>query len=126
MKANPVVLAVLCSALLLACSEENNTPAKTDSSSAIVPASTDQQSMPAVALKNSCDACHAINTKKVGPAWMDVSKKYKSNPDAEALLIAKVRKGGAGVWGKMPMPPNVTPSEAEIKELVEYILKLSK
>lgn len=126
MRASSIVLTVLLSILLLACSDEKNAPAKTDSGSATIPATSDRSGMPALALKHSCDACHTINAKKVGPAWMEVSKKYKGDPGAEERLIAKVRKGGSGSWGAMPMPPNVTPSDVELKELVEFILKLSK
>ena len=80
--------------------------------------------MPAVAKKNSCVVCHTIDKKKVGPAWADVAKMYKGQ-DAEAKLIAKVSKGGSGVWGSMPMPPNSpSVSDADIKELVKFILAL--
>lgn len=126
MKASYIVLVVLCSALLLACNDEKGTPEKVDSSSSNNSANSTRDGMPAVAFKHSCDACHTINAKKVGPSWMEVSKKYKNDPEAEAMLIAKVRKGGYGNWGTMPMPPNIAPSDAEIKELVEFILKLNK
>ncbi len=84
--------------------------------------------MPAVAKKNNCTACHAIDKKVVGPAWMDVSKKYKGDAGAEAKLITKVSKGGAGVWGSMPMPSNdpAGTKQADIKELVTFILGLAK
>jgi cytochrome c len=81
--------------------------------------------MPALAKKNGCTACHTIDKKLIGPAYMDVAKKYKGQADAEAKLIAKVSKGGANVWGTMPMPPN-SPKvpDAEIKELVKFVLSL--
>ncbi len=84
--------------------------------------------MPALAKKNGCVACHSIDKKIMGPAWMDVSKKYKGDKGAEAKLIAKVSKGGSGVWGKMPMPA-IDPSgkkQDDIKELVQFILALDK
>jgi cytochrome c len=84
--------------------------------------------MPALAKKNGCVACHSIDKKIMGPAWMDVSKKYKGDKGAEAKLIAKVSKGGSGVWGKMPMPA-IDPSgkkQDDIKELVKFILSLDK
>ena len=84
--------------------------------------------MPALAKKNGCVACHSIDKKIMGPAWMDVSKKYKGDKGAEAKLIAKVSKGGSGVWGKMPMPA-IDPSgkkQDDIKQLVEFILALDK
>jgi len=83
--------------------------------------------MPPLAKKSGCTACHSIDRKIVGPAWMDVSKKYKGDAGAEAKLIAKVSKGGSGVWGFMPMPPNSPRvSQADIKTLVEFVLGLAK
>jgi cytochrome c len=83
--------------------------------------------MPDLAKKSNCTSCHKIEGKLVGPGWMDISKKYKGQADAAAKLEAKVAKGGAGVWGTMPMPPNAPKvSAADIKTLVEFILGLSK
>jgi len=81
--------------------------------------------MPPLAQKNGCIACHAIDHKVLGPAWMDVAKKYKGDPKAEAMLVAKIKKGGGGVWGGMPMPPQAA-SEADVKDLVKFILGLAK
>lgn len=82
--------------------------------------------MPALAKKNNCTACHAIDKKVVGPAWADVAKKYKGDATDEARLITKVSKGGSGVWGSMPMPANdpAGTKQADIKELVKFILAL--
>lgn len=83
--------------------------------------------MPDLAKKSNCTSCHAIDKKVVGPAWMEISKKYKGQADAEAKLVTKVAKGGAGAWGTMPMPPNAPKvAEADIKTLVEFILGLAK
>ncbi|HUW25948.1 MAG TPA: c-type cytochrome [Gallionella sp.] len=82
--------------------------------------------MPAAAKKNNCVACHAIDKKVVGPAWMDVSKKYKGDAGAEAHLSTVITKGGKGVWGPMPMPPNPKVSDAEKKELIDFVLGLAK
>ncbi len=83
--------------------------------------------MPDLAKKSNCTSCHAIDKKVVGPAWMEISKKYKGQADAEAKLITKVAKGGSGAWGSMPMPPNAPKvAEADIKTLVEFILGLAK
>jgi cytochrome c len=82
--------------------------------------------MPALAKKHNCTSCHTIDKKLVGPAYMDVSKKYKGDAGAQAKLEAKVAKGGAGVWGTMPMPPNAPKvPEADIKELVKFVLSLA-
>ncbi|MDD5058753.1 MAG: c-type cytochrome [Sideroxydans sp.] len=80
--------------------------------------------MPAVALKNKCNTCHKVDMKLVGPAWKDVAAKYKGVAGAEATLSAKVKKGGAGVWGTMPMPPNPTVSDADMKELIGFVMGL--
>ena len=76
--------------------------------------------------KNGCTACHAVDKKVIGPAYNDVSLKYKGDSGAAAKLMTKVKQGGAGVWGSIPMPPNTTTSDADIKELVTWILTLKK
>jgi cytochrome c len=76
-----------------------------------------------LAKAKGCFACHDVNTKKVGPAFKEVAKKYTGKPDAVAHLSEKIKKGGAGVWGNVPMPPqNVTDEEA--KKLAEWVLSL--
>jgi cytochrome c len=75
-----------------------------------------------LAQKSNCVACHAADAKLVGPSWKDISKKYQGDATAEAKLVAKVKKGGAGVWGPVPMPPNVTVKDADIKTLVQWVL----
>ena len=92
--------------------------------------------MPQLAKKHSCSACHSIDKKLVGPAWMDISRKYKGATKytyngkeygLEEGLIMKVSKGGSGVWGTMPMPANVPAVKAEdVKELVLFVLSLAK
>jgi len=81
--------------------------------------------MPPLAKKNNCTACHAIDKKLVGPAWMDVAKKYKGDKGAEANLVTKVKKGGKGVWGPAAMPPQAA-REEDVKEMVKFILALVK
>jgi len=73
--------------------------------------------------KGGCNACHALNKKMVGPAFSAIAAKYAGDAGAQAKLEAKVRAGGSGSFGGMPMPP--TPariSDAEIKELVSFAL----
>ena len=83
--------------------------------------------MPDLAKKSGCIACHKIEGKLVGPGWTDIAKKYKGDAGAEAKLEAKVAKGGAGVWGTMPMPPNAPKvAAADIKTLVQFIMGLAK
>jgi cytochrome c len=75
--------------------------------------------------KNGCTACHDINKKVVGPAYMDVSQKYKGDKSAPAKLAEKVKKGGSGVWGQVPMPPNPQVSDADLTKMIAFILDLS-
>ena len=75
-----------------------------------------------LAAEKACMACHAIDKKVVGPGFKDVAAKYKANATAEAMLVQKVLKGGVGVWGQVPMPPNASLKEEEAKLLVKWIL----
>jgi cytochrome c len=77
-----------------------------------------------LAKKHACTACHAIDKKLVGPAYKDVAAKYKGQKDAEAKLAEKVKKGGSGVWGQVPMPPNAAVKDEDIKTLVKWILSI--
>jgi cytochrome c len=77
-----------------------------------------------LAKKHNCFACHAIDKKLVGPAYKDVAAKYRNDPKAEAKLVEKVKKGGQGVWGQVPMPPNATVPDADVHALVKWILSL--
>jgi cytochrome c len=76
--------------------------------------------------KSGCTACHAIDKKVIGPAYQEVAAKYKGDAGAAAKLEEKVKKGGSGVWGAIPMPPNTQVSDADVKTLVAYILALKK
>lgn len=78
----------------------------------------------ALAKAKNCMACHAIDKKVVGPAYKDVAKKYAGDAKAADMLAAKVIKGGAGVWGPVPMPANAQVNEAESKKLVAWVLSL--
>jgi cytochrome c len=78
----------------------------------------------ALAKKHNCLACHTVDKKLVGPSYKEITKKYQGQKDAEAKLIDKVKKGGAGVWGQIPMPPNAAVPDADVKTLVKWILSL--
>jgi cytochrome c len=76
-----------------------------------------------LAKKYLCTTCHVVKgTKTIGPTYADVAKKYAGQKDAEAKLADKVKKGGQGVWGQVPMPPNATVPDADVKALVKWIL----
>jgi cytochrome c len=79
-----------------------------------------------LAKKSNCLACHTTDKKLVGPSYQDVAKKYGGQKDAEAKLIAKVKAGGKGVWGEVPMPPNPQVKDEDIKTLVKWILAGAK
>ena len=84
------------------------------------------QASQALAEKQGCTACHQVDKKVIGPAYNDVAKKYKGDKDASAKLVVKVMKGGTGVWGPIPMPPNDKISDADVKTVVDWILTLAK
>lgn len=77
-----------------------------------------------LATKSGCMACHAVDKKLVGPAYQEVAKKYKASD--EAMLFEKVRKGGKGVWGPIPMPPNTAVKDDDLKSLIKWILAGAK
>ena len=76
----------------------------------------------ALAQKSGCMACHKAEGKLVGPGFKEVAAKYKGNKKAEEMLIAKVTKGGTGVWGTIAMPPNAAVKPADMKKLVAWVL----
>lgn len=77
----------------------------------------------ALAQKKNCMACHAVDKKVVGPAYKDVAKKY-AGQNVEAKLSSKIKQGGSGVWGAIPMPANPQVSDAEAKQLAAWVLSL--
>ncbi len=84
----------------------------------------DQAAAMDLAKKNNCLACHSVDKKLVGPAWQEIGKKYAGDPAAAEQLAIKIKKGTKGTWGAVPMPPNATVKDADIKTLVEFILTL--
>src|SRR5436190_13669232 len=76
-----------------------------------------------LAKQKNCMACHAVDKKQVGPAYKDVAAKYAGQKDAVDKLTQKVLKGGSGNWGAVPMPANPQVSEAEAKQLVQWVLQ---
>jgi cytochrome c len=77
----------------------------------------------ALAKKHNCLACHQVDKKVVGPAYKEIAKKYKGQ-NVAAKLMEKVKKGGSGAWGPIPMPPNAAVPDADVKKLVDWILKM--
>ena len=79
-----------------------------------------------LAKKSNCLSCHAVDKKLVGPSYQDIAKKYAGQKDAEAMLVDKVKKGGKGTWGAIPMPPNANVKDDDIKTLVKWVLAGAK
>jgi cytochrome c len=77
-----------------------------------------------LAQQNACLTCHAVDKKIVGPAYKDIAAKYKGDKTAEAHLMDKIKKGGAGVWGQIPMPPNPQVKNDDLRVIVKWILAL--
>ncbi len=75
-----------------------------------------------LAQKKNCLACHTVDKKLVGPAFKDIASKYAGQKDAVDKLTLKVLKGGSGAWGPVPMPANAQVTEAEAKQLVQWVL----
>lgn len=78
----------------------------------------------ALAKAKNCMACHATDKKLVGPAYKDVAKKYAGDAKAVDMLATKIRKGGSGVWGAVPMPANTQVNDAEAHKLAAWVLSL--
>lgn len=83
--------------------------------------------MEQLAKKSGCLACHATDARGVGPGYREVAAKYAKDKGAEKKLVAKVIKGGSGVWGQVPMPPmGQSASESDIQSLVKWVLDGAK
>ncbi len=72
---------------------------------------------------HACSGCHTLDTRVVGPSFKEIARRYASEAGAAARLAAKVRSGGQGVWGQVPMPPSASLSESDAKTLAGWILE---
>ena len=77
-----------------------------------------------IARQAGCATCHAADKKVIGPSYKDIAAKYKGQAGAPALLAERVRKGGKGVWGAVPMPANPQVSPAEARQLATWVLTI--
>ena len=80
------------------------------------------QASDALAKKHNCLICHTVDKKVIGPSYKDVAAKYRADKGADARMFDKVKQGGQGAWGQVPMPPNAAVPDADIKTLVKWIL----
>jgi len=85
------------------------------------------QASEAIVKKARCVACHAVDAKRVGPAYKDVATKYHGDTSAPAKLFDKVRAGGSGNWGEIPMLPHGADkiSDEDLKAAIQWILSLN-
>jgi cytochrome c len=77
-----------------------------------------------LAKASGCLACHTVDKKLIGPAYKDIANKYRNDKGAAANLEKKVKEGGKGAWGDIPMTPNAHVKDADIKAIVAWILTL--
>ena len=74
--------------------------------------------------KYACTACHTVDTKVIGPSFAEVAAKYRGQNDVLQKLAEKVRNGGVGAWGPIPMPPNPSLPDKDLHTIIEWILAL--
>ncbi|MGJ8725113.1 MAG: PQQ-dependent sugar dehydrogenase [Roseibacillus sp.] len=72
-----------------------------------------------------CLSCHQTQEKSIGPTYLDVATKYRGDKNAGKLLAKKIREGGVGVWGEIPMPPNPQYNREQLSQMVDAILSLA-
>jgi cytochrome c len=125
---------LFCCSLAVACgnSNDNKNQGQKDSSTT----SSDSTNSQASGVANEkgleligasdCTTCHKLREKNIGPAYSDVAEKYRNIPHALDTLVQKVMKGGSGNWGTIPMTAHPMLAEADVREMVSYILTLKK
>lgn len=126
---------LIVSAAIFACGSNQDKPANADGAklpdtTAAAPApaagqvsAADEKGLELIGASD-CTTCHAIDRKIIGPAYIDVSKKYESTPAVIDSLVHKVKAGGMGNWGNIPMTPHPDLADADIRTMVTYILSL--
>lgn len=127
-----LLIAALAALILTGCGKEAPPPPAPAATSAAKDAAggpaamavLDDTKAQEIMAKAGCAACHAIDKKGVGPAYTDVAKKRKGEPGAAAMLVKKVRDGGVGAYGQIPMPPNPASkiSDDELKTMIDWVL----
>jgi cytochrome c len=76
----------------------------------------------ALARKHACVACHAVDQRIVGPSFAQIAEKYRQIAEATSALVAKMKSGGVGAWGSVPMPPQAHVSESDLRAIAQWIL----
>jgi cytochrome c len=85
----------------------------------------DAKAAEALAKNSGCLACHTVDKKLIGPSYRDIANKYRKDKAAEANLVKKVKAGGKGVWGDIPMAPNAHVKDEDLKTIVQWILSIN-
>lgn len=88
----------------------------------LIVAAAPAQASEELAKQKACLTCHAMDKKVVGPSFKDIAEKYKAEKDGDKKLAARIRAGGSGVWGQIPMPANAAVNEAEALILAKWSL----
>jgi cytochrome c len=112
-----IVIELVAGAVLAA----SASAAATGSSGAAAPA-VDPARAQAIVRGNACLGCHAVDHRVVGPSFQQIAARYKGDAGAEARLVHKVKDGGSGVWGAIPMPSHPAMSDADIRTVVDWVL----
>lgn len=110
--------------LLAACGNNDNQNAEKPVATNDITSNPDYQKGLALVSQSDCLTCHKINEKLTGPAYQDVANKYAGSDTAVKYLVHKIIKGGKGVWGTVPMTGHPLLSEADVQQMVKYILLL--
>jgi cytochrome c len=75
-----------------------------------------------IATRNACFGCHQVTRAVVGPSFQQIAARYQHDPDAQARMMLKIKQGGSGVWGMIPMPSHPNMSDADIKTVAQWVL----
>ena len=123
-----ILLVLTCSIGFFACNS-GGPASKTDSSAtAVVPAAVDTKGLELIGASD-CTTCHRLHKAAagaaIGPSYSEVAAKYSPAADTTVdRLVKKIISGGSGVWGAIPMTPHPALAQADVKEMVTYILSL--
>jgi cytochrome c len=120
------IIISFCTLLAVACGNSGDTKTSGKDSVAAAPAVADTKGLELIGASD-CTTCHGLDKAITGPAYSDVAKKYAPAADTTIdRLVKKIISGGSGVWGSVPMTAHGALPEADVREMVKYILTLKK
>ncbi len=129
MKKIPIIFS--CFLFLISCGGDDSTKTETGTDT-VATAPAEPAPDPEIAkgldivAKSDCFTCHKLTEKAIGPAYADIAAKYMGNQIAIDSLPGKIIKGGAGIWGTVPMTPHPTVSPEDAKAMVTYVMSIKK